>query len=592
MHRVTLSRVAKTHATNRLLQGSLNDEENVHVLIPDGNVSEVSDDESDSDEESDNEQRQEDDVPLINTESEEDVYRWRRRMRGNFQAECNLPEPFSEVEDGDEKSPYEYFKEFFTLDLLSEISNLTNEYSVEQSGASINATVSEIEQFLGILIFSSILESSDYRTYWQPATRWHCIADVMGINRFEKLKRYFHLCRNVDAKKPDEEGYDPLFKIRLLFDQIRSKCLSIPPSQWQSIDEQMVPFKGRHQHKQYLPNKPSKWGFKFIARASSSGILHDFIMYCGQHTQIRERVENFSLMNNIVHSLCTTLPRVPNIKLFIDNYYTNFKLICHLKEVFAIQTTGTIRSNRLHGCPLKSEKDLRQEGRGSFDQFVDLNSNTTVVRWFDNKAVTAVSTIYEAQPLGQVSRWSRSERAIKTMSIPNIISMYNRSMGGVDLCDMLLSLNRIDRKSKKWYMRIVYYFIVLAVNNSWLIYRQSLPKQKDKPGVRMSLKTFSQRIAEGLTLAKKVSSSLNKRLSESCDPGEKNIKLQDRHRRCNEAIISRDIQFDGLYHLPEHSEKGRCKRCKVGYTRWKCIKCQMHFCMNDRQNCFLSFHSR
>lgn len=68
------------------------------------------------------------------------------------------------------------------------------------------------------------------------------------------------------------------------------------------------------------------------------------------------------------------------------------------------------------------------------------------------------------------------------------------------------------QKKLKWYMRIVHYFIVLAVNNSRLIYRHSLPKESDKSGIRMSLKTFSVQIAEGLTRAGKVSSSLNRRL--------------------------------------------------------------------------------
>ncbi|KAH9489776.1 hypothetical protein Btru_036513 [Bulinus truncatus] len=37
----------------------------------------------------------------------------------------------------------------------------------------------------------------------------------------------------------------------------------VTPTQRQSIDEQMIPFKGsRNRIHQYLPNKPKRWGFK------------------------------------------------------------------------------------------------------------------------------------------------------------------------------------------------------------------------------------------------------------------------------------------------------------------------------------------
>ena len=78
----------------------------------------------------------------------------------------------------------------------------------------------------------------------------------MGVNRYEKLNQFFHLSDPSNEKNADEEGYDPLYKIRLLYDRVREECLKQPPAEHQCIDEQLIPFIGRKKFKQYLPNKP------------------------------------------------------------------------------------------------------------------------------------------------------------------------------------------------------------------------------------------------------------------------------------------------------------------------------------------------
>jgi len=42
---------------------------------------------------------------------------------------------------------------------------------------------------------------------------------------------------------------------------------------------------------------------------------------------------------------------------------------------------GTIDSNRTHRTPLKSEKELKEEGRGAFDSVVETTNNIALVRW-------------------------------------------------------------------------------------------------------------------------------------------------------------------------------------------------------------------
>ncbi len=99
-----------------------------------------------------------------------------------------------------------------------------------------------------------------YRMYWQSATRYEDVASVMSRDRFELIKKFLHFADNNDAPDPKDPGKDKLFKVRNLFQRLRQNCLKVPPEEKNSIDEKMIPFKGRSSLRRYMPKKPKKWG--------------------------------------------------------------------------------------------------------------------------------------------------------------------------------------------------------------------------------------------------------------------------------------------------------------------------------------------
>ena len=56
------------------------------------------------------------------------------------------------------------------------------------------------------------------------------------------------------------------------------------PEERHSIDEQIIPFKGRSVMWLYIQNKPHKWGFKVFTRAGSSGSMYTIEIYQGRGT--------------------------------------------------------------------------------------------------------------------------------------------------------------------------------------------------------------------------------------------------------------------------------------------------------------------
>jgi len=67
-------------------------------------------------------------------------------------------------------------------------------------------------------------------------------------------------------------------------------------------------------------------------------------------------------------------------------------------------SVGTIRSNRLSDCNLKSEKELKKVGRGAVESRIEKKSGINVVRRLDNSAVqlSGPEKIVAAEPPSKI----------------------------------------------------------------------------------------------------------------------------------------------------------------------------------------------
>jgi hypothetical protein len=138
----------------------------------------------------------------------------------------------------------------------------------------------------------------------------------------------------------------------------------------------------------------------------------------------------------------------------------------------------------------KNVNDDKIMERGDSDWRVS-TCGLTLLKWKDRKAVFFLSNFHDLSIVETISRKNKDGSQTE-IACSLLVKDYNRNMGFVDKMDMLKSLYEIDRKSKKWWHRILFHFIDMALVNSFIIY-------KDRSSEKIeSLKHFRLSVMMGL----------------------------------------------------------------------------------------------
>lgn len=134
----------------------------------------------------------------------------------------------------------------------------------------------EIRAYFGFNILMGINQLPEIRDYWSTNSqlRYAPIADRISQNRFEEITRYLHFTNNETLPARGQPGYSRLQKVEPIISAMKTKFSSVynPPCQL-SIDEAMIPFKGRSSIKQYMPKKPKCGSWLMLSLVTSSILM-------------------------------------------------------------------------------------------------------------------------------------------------------------------------------------------------------------------------------------------------------------------------------------------------------------------------------
>ena len=270
----------------------------------------------------------------------------------------------------EDQSPIEIFRFFFSDDLIEHIVFQTNLYNTQKSPRkSLDLNTDEFEKFLGILLAMSMVKLSNSRLYWSSKLNCPLVSEAMSRDRWEEIKSNLHINDNSKNVPRGHPGYDPLFKIRPMITDLVTKCKQLPMLQTLSIDEQIVPFKGISALKQYLPNKPHKWGYKIYCLCSTDGMLHNFFIYTGKICPVDGQPDLGASSNAVLHLTTNCVPSGKNHLIYFDNWFTSISLMTTLakNQIYAL---GTVRLNRVPGVTFLSDKEMKKRDVAHFKKSV------------------------------------------------------------------------------------------------------------------------------------------------------------------------------------------------------------------------------
>ena len=178
-----------------------------------------------------------------------------------------------------------------------------------------------------------------------------------------------------------------------------------------------------------------------------------------------------------------------------------------------------------------AEKKLKKEGRGSYDYRTDMGSGLVITKWFDSKCVYMCSTYVNPTETTEVKRWDRSGSKYINAQCPEVVREYNKSMGGVDLSDMLISLYRTQIKTKRWYIKVLFHCVDIAKVNVWLLYKRhwmqlETPKRKQKSLLKFILEIIHSLLHRNTTPTAKIGRLSKRQQTTTPNMSTKNGQLQ------------------------------------------------------------------
>uniref|UniRef100_A0A8P4KPQ4 PiggyBac transposable element-derived protein domain-containing protein n=1 Tax=Dicentrarchus labrax TaxID=13489 RepID=A0A8P4KPQ4_DICLA len=314
--------------------------------------------------------------------------------------------------------------------------------------------------------------------------------------------------------------------------------------------------------KQYMKNKPVKWGYKlFVLAESKTGYTWDFFVYEGRS----QGNTGMGLSYELVMELMDTQLLGTGCKLYVDHFYTSPVLFQDLLLQKRIWACGTIRTNRI-GFPKTKDHSLDSKSpRGSIRWM--RKDSLLFVQWRDTRDVSMCSTLHTAHSGDKVQRrvkGANGQWMVKDISVPPCVKDYIRCMGGVDLSDALIGYYKVLHNTQRWYKTFFYHFMDIAIVNAFLLHKAIASVKGEKP---LNQKDFRETLAE--QLAQVGSPSTARPVPPPPPP-------RPHHRPV---------------YITGHRANGRlkCRQCHAK-TPLKCASCDVPLCLVVRQDCYNAWH--
>ena len=241
-----------------------------------------------------------------------------------------------------------------------------------------------------------------------------------------------------------------------------------------TIDESMVGSKARCSMIQYIPSKPTRYGFKVWVLADSiTGYIIEFELYQGQEDGTTDDNESDNDSENDPHDdgkivtqdgdpptdverlvlrLCQALPEERNFNVFADSLFCSVRVAKQLSRL-GHNLCGTIKLNSVQLPPSLTQASCLLDPGESI--------STT-----HSKEDVAVFVKRSKKKFGIVSTLHSPAKD----SIDGVRDEYNRKARGVDLANQRLACYQPQRQTLRWWHTLFDFMLNVSVCNAYVLF--------------------------------------------------------------------------------------------------------------------------
>lgn len=415
--------------------------------------------------------------------------------------------------------------------------------------------VTEIKALFGLLLLIGTYKSSrtNIQKLWDNS-RGNGLEScylTMSRNRFSFLLR----CLRFDdiRDRASRREFDKFAPIRNVFEIINNNFSKyFIPSEYLTVDEQLLAFRGNCPFRQYMPRKPSKYGIKTFALVDAKmAYTMNLETYLGNQPEGPFRQSNSA--SDVVMRLVEPI-KGSHRNITTDNWFTSYPLAKNLLSN-GITIVGTLRKNKTEIPKEFQPNKVRQPGSSLFG----FQNDVTLVSYCSKKkqAVLVLSTLHHDDNIDVESG---------DLMKPEIITFYNRTKIGVDLVDQLIQNYDVSRSTRRWPLVVFFNLLNISAINALIIF-----KLNQKKSIKRN--KFLEDLAWDLI---KPQIEFRSKIQQ--------IPIELRRRAC--ILLGQTLNDDSTLRKPE-STKGRCYSCgrqRDKTTRKWCEKCGKWICNEHLKN--------
>ncbi|XP_029341493.1 piggyBac transposable element-derived protein 4-like [Acyrthosiphon pisum] len=368
----------------------------------------------------------------------------------------------------------------------------------------------------------------------------------MNVQRFRFLVR--NLRFDDFTNRSERSEIDKLAPIRELFEVlVQNFQNNFIPTEYLTLDEQLIAFRGRCSFRQYIPNKPARYGIKIFALVDvKNAYTFNLEVYAGQQPNGPYKMNNSaeSVVKRMVQPVEGTKRNIT-----MDNWFTSLPVVKYLLTEKQLTVVGTLRKNKTCIPKEFSISKNREINSSLFGFQKDCIITSYVPK--KNKVVILLSTLHNDASIDQDTGDQQK---------PEMITFYNQTKYGVDRLDQMCSLYDVSRNSRRWPLTIFFNLINISCINALNVYKFNNINNKSKRS------DFLEVLA--LQLMKP------------------NIERRIKNSKLPKHIRSRGMKILGLVedtHILSERPKGigrcyLCGRARNKSTRKSCERCYKWVC--------------